>query len=141
MKILKLIAAILLGALMIAGGVGHHTNKAMIMAFIPDFLPWRVFLNYASGILEIVLGIGILIPAYRQQCAKYIVILLILLLPIHLVDVLREQPIIGSTQAAIIRIPFQLLFILMGWFVSRGEPRRNSDRNGGKKTETARPKV
>lgn len=118
MKYLKLVLTILFAAFMIYGGINHFIKPEFYEPFIPDFIP-KDFANYASGILEIVLGIGLLIPKYRKEAALGLVALMIAFLPIHIWDLFRENPAIGSTQAAWIRVPFQFLFIAWAWWLSR----------------------
>jgi len=120
MKIFKLILTLLFGALMIYGGVNHFLKPEMYTPFVPNPLP-KALINYGSGIVEIVLGIGTFIPRFRQQAAFGIFILMVIFLPLHVTDVFKENPAIGSHQAALVRLPVQLLFIALTWFMSRKE--------------------
>lgn len=116
MKTLLLIARVLLGIFITYGGINHFLNPAMYVPFIPSFLP-EALVNYGSGVLEIILGIGLFIPAYRQWAALGILLLMILFLPLHVWDVFAANPAIGSKSAAYIRLPFQFLFIAWAWWV------------------------
>ena len=80
--------------------------------FIPDFLP-KALVNYLAGAAEITLGIGVFIPRSRSVASLGILLLMLLFLPLHIIDVFKEIPAIGSHQAALIRLP--LHFVLMGW--------------------------
>jgi uncharacterized membrane protein len=116
MKILALVLTFLFGAFMIFGGTMHFLNPEVYTPFIPDFLPESI-VNYGSGILEIILGIGVFIPAFREKATLGIFLLMIAFLPLHLMDVFSENPAIGSHDAALIRLPVQLLFILWAWWI------------------------
>ena len=118
MKYLKLVFVFLLGALMVMGGYAHFANQALSSGFIPDFLPKQA-VHIVTGIVEIALGIGLFIPQYRTQAAWGIFGLMIAFLPLHVMDLFREQPIIGSVKAAQIRVPVQFLFIFMAWFIAK----------------------
>lgn len=118
MKYLKLALTFIFGAFMIFGGINHFLKPEMYYPFIPDFLP-QSFINLASGALEIILGIGAFIPQTRSKATMGIFILMILFLPLHIWDVFREHPAIGSHQAAIIRVPVQFLFIFITGYISR----------------------
>ena len=118
MQYLKLGLTFLLGVLMIFGGVNHFRHPAIYLPFVPDFLPGN-FINLASGITEIVLGIGVFIPQFRQRSAFGIFLLMIIFLPLHVWDVFRENPAIGSHKMALIRLPIQFLLIFIGWFISK----------------------
>jgi uncharacterized membrane protein len=118
MKYLKPGLTFLFGVIMVLGGINHFLKPEMYYPFIPDFLP-QSFITMASGVLEIVLGIGAFIPATRYKATIGIFILMILFLPLHIWDVFKEHPAIGSHLAAIIRVPVQFLFIFVTWYISR----------------------
>lgn len=120
MQYLKLGLTFLFGILMILAGINHFRNSAIYLPFIPAFLPQQ-FVNQATGILEILLGIGVFIPQLRQKSAFGILLLMIVLLPLHVWDVFRDNPAIGSHQTALIRLPLQFLLIFIGWFISKNE--------------------
>lgn len=118
MKNIKLLLTLAFGAFMVFAGVMHFARPAMYEAFIPDFLP-RDLVNYGSGLLEIALGIGTFIPRFRRSAALGILVLMIAFLPLHVMDVFKENPAIGSHQAALIRLPIQFVLIAWAWFISR----------------------
>ncbi|MBK8395091.1 MAG: hypothetical protein IPL26_07565 [Leptospiraceae bacterium] len=118
MKTLKLVLTFLFAAFIIYGGINHFLKPSMYLPFIPNFLP-REFVNYASGILEILIGVGLLIPQYRFRSAQALLLLMIVFLPIHVWDVFRDDPAIGSHSAALIRLPVQFIFIGWAWFISK----------------------
>lgn len=103
---------------MILAGINHFRNSAIYLPFIPVFLPQQ-FVNQATGILEILLGIGVFIPQFRRKFAFGILLLMIMFLPLHVWDVFRDNPAIGSHQIALIRLPIQFLLIFIGWFISK----------------------
>lgn len=118
MKTVKYILTVLFGVFMIFGGVNHFIKPAMYFPFIPDFLP-QSLINYLSGAVEIILGVGVFLPQSRCASALGILVLMCLFLPLHLGDVFRDNPAIGSHTAAWVRLPIQFLFILWAWFISR----------------------
>ena len=116
MKIFKLILTFLFGAFMIMGGINHFIKPAMFFPFIPDFLP-REAVNYIAGILEVVVGVGVFIPAFRSWATLGILGLMVVFLPLHIIDVFSEIPAIGSHQLALIRLPIQFVLILWAWYI------------------------
>lgn len=118
MRYFKLGLTYLMGAFLIFGGVNHFRTPAMYLPFVPDFLPGQ-FINQASGVLEIILGVGVFIPTFRRMAAYGIFLLMIVFLPLHVWDVFRDKPAIGSHQAALIRLPLQFLLMYVGWFISK----------------------
>jgi uncharacterized membrane protein len=114
---IKLIFALLLGAFMIANGSYHFSKPEMYFPFIPDFLP-KLTVNYVSGVIEILLGIGVFIPQTRVFATLGILLMMIAFLPIHLVDACKETPAIGTRIVAIQRLVLQFGFILWAWWVT-----------------------
>ncbi len=119
MNTLKLILTFLFGIFMILAGVNHFIKPEMYAPFIPDFLP-NVAVNYLTGIAEIVVGIGVFIPRFRSLATLGILTMMLLFLPLHVIDVFKENPAIGSHQVALIRLPIQFLFILWAWYIHTG---------------------
>ncbi len=115
---LKLILTFLFGAFMLFGGINHFTKPAMYDPFIPDFLP-KLAVNYLAGIAEILVGIGAFIPQFRAYATQGILIMMLVFLPLHIMDVFKENPAIGNHQAALIRLPVQFLFIAWAWFINK----------------------
>jgi uncharacterized membrane protein len=118
MKTLKTVLTYLMAAFMIYSGINHFLKPAMYVPFIPDFMPTDL-VNYGSGLIEIILGIGILIPKFKYQAAFGVFILMLLFLPLHVMDVFSDTPAIGNHKMALIRLPFQFLFIAWAWWISK----------------------
>lgn len=97
-------------------GIMHFVKPKFFYPFIPKPFPKEPS-NYGTGVIELVLGISLLFPNYIQEAALGIIILLMLLLPIHIWDLSRERPAIGSKKLAIIRIPIQFLLIYFAYLI------------------------
>ncbi|MFS4447627.1 MauE/DoxX family redox-associated membrane protein [Maribacter sp. 2307UL18-2] len=119
MKIFWKILQVLLALFMIYAGVQHFLKPQFYEPFVPGFLPAKTVMVYASGLVELALGILLLIPKYTKMAATGVIILMLVFLPIHIADVFSETPSIGSHQAALIRLPFQFLFIAWAYAVRR----------------------
>ena len=115
MKIIWNVLRILFAIFMIYGGIQHFVKPEFYTVFVPDFLIYKDIIIYASGVVEILLGILLLIPKYKYIGATGILILMILFLPIHIWDVFSETPAIGSHKAALIRLPIQFVFIALAY--------------------------
>jgi uncharacterized membrane protein len=115
MKILWTVVRCLFAIFMIYGGVQHFLKPAFYIPFVPSFLPFTTALIYISGIAEILLGLMLVIPKLAKQGALGILLLMLIFLPIHIWDVFSATPAIGSHQAALIRLPIQILFIGIAW--------------------------
>lgn len=115
---IKKIISYLLGILLIVGGVAHFTSPGISSGFIPDFLP-TTLVHAVIGVLEIVLGLGVFIPKWKEKAMLGIMILMIGFLPLHVIDIFRDNPVIGSQVAALIRVPVQLLLIAGAWYARK----------------------
>ena len=115
MKIVWIVVRVIFALFMIYAGIQHFLKPDFYIPFVPSFLPFTKTIIYASGILEILLGIMMIIPKYAKQGALGILLLMLVFLPIHVWDVFSATPAIGSHKAALIRLPVQLLFIALAW--------------------------
>ncbi|WP_028890121.1 DoxX family protein [Tenacibaculum ovolyticum] len=120
MKYVFLALKIVLAVFLIYGGYNHFQNPEFYNGFIPDFLP-KLGVNYISGIIEILLGIGLFKKGYEKKSAYGIFLLMIAFMPIHIWDAFKEVPAIGSKMAAYIRIAVQVLFIVWAYVIYKNE--------------------
>jgi uncharacterized membrane protein len=118
MKNSKKILTILFGVLMIAAGIVHFLKPEIYMPFFPATFPQKAIV-YFGGVLEIIVGVCALIPRYRSFGTLGILILMIVFLPLHVIDVFKEEPVIGSHLIANIRLPLQFVFIAWAWFINK----------------------
>jgi len=116
MKIVKRIATLLLALFMLIAGANHFISPETYSPLIPDLLP-EALVNSLAGLVEVALGIGLLLPASRYWAAMGIVVLMIAFLPLHVWDVFRETPAMGSQGAAIGCMVVQFVFIAWAWWV------------------------
>lgn len=115
MKLLPRLLLYLFGLLMVLAGVSHFLNPGTFEGFIPDFLP-KDAVNYLAGLVEIALGVGVFIPRTQVWAALGLLVLMLAFLPLHVIDLFKENPAIGSHQAAMIRLPMQFVLIAWTWF-------------------------
>jgi uncharacterized membrane protein len=94
----------------------HFKKPRFFNGFIPDFLP-KVSVNYVFGALEFISGIGLFFNQTSKNAALSVFCLMALFLPIHIWDLLKEKPAIGSKKLAIIRIPLQFLLMYLSYLI------------------------
>ena len=111
MKIFKQVLTYLFGVFMILGSYSHFTNPGMYAGFFPEFFP-RDLINTLGGIVELVLGIALCVPSTRSMATLGILVLMLTFLPLHIIDVFKSHPAVGTHQNALIRLPIQFVFIL-----------------------------
>ncbi len=120
---LKIASSYFLAIVMLLGGVAHFLRAEFFVAFMPNTFPYKDFCVAASGVAEIVLGIGLLIPRFRTMAAAGVLIMLVLYFPLHIVDLNRYIPRVGSKAVAWIRLPIQVLLIWMAYLATQWEKR------------------
>lgn len=118
MKKFVIVLTILFGSIMILAGIMHFIEPHAYDAFIADFLP-KLFVNYITGIIEIFIGIGTLTKRFRKPATLALLLLMIAFLPLHTLDLFKQQPAIGSHLIAVIRFPIQFVLIAWAWFIHK----------------------
>jgi len=123
LKYFKLIAIYFFGPAYIYIGIRHFTEPNFFLSIMPNYMSFHLELVYLSGFFEILFGLMLLFDKYRVSAAKGLIFLLIAVFPanIYLVQSSLAQSLLGITQeTAIIRLPFQVLFILFAyWFTKK----------------------
>ena len=122
MPAIKIVIKVIFGLLFIAAGVNHFRDPKFYEDIMPLYLPWPSQLVIISGIAEIVLGIGLLIPQTSQYAAWGLILLLIAVFPanIHM----ATHPEIYPAMPPILlwlRLPLQGLLVLWAYWYTRGE--------------------
>lgn len=80
MKVLKALFAMIF----IGGGINHFVNPEFYLMIIPPYLPWHLALVYISGVFEILLGVGLLIPRFQTLSAWGLIALLVAVSPANI---------------------------------------------------------
>lgn len=105
-----MIAAILY----VAAGTLHFIKPEPYLRIMPPYIPWHVFMVRASGICEIIGGLGLLVARTRRAAAWGLVALLIAVFPANLY--MATNPLEGGAAsiAPVIRwgrLPLQPLLV------------------------------
>ncbi len=114
---LLLSAQIGMAAMLFFTAIGHFAFTKGMTMMIPSIIPLKTELVYLTGILEIILGIGLLIPSLRVYSAWVLVIFFIFLLPANIYAALnnidyQKGTFDGNGMSYLwFRIPLQILFI------------------------------
>ena len=122
MNSLKTWLAIIFGVAFLRIGLLHFTQPEPFDAIIPPYLPFPRFWTLASGILEILLGLGLMLPKMRQRAALCMALLLVLMYPANLNMWVHDIP-FGQTRfetrGHIVRLLIQIILILGCLWISR----------------------
>jgi uncharacterized membrane protein len=102
--------------LYIVAGLNHYRVPKLYLKIIPEQFPFKPFLNYASGLLEIVFGILLLIPVTQTYGAWGICVLLILIFPANLYMYANEKASLGIPKfLRLARLPLQVALLFWAY--------------------------
>ena len=111
-------------------GIQHFANPEAFNAIVPGYLGWPLFWTYASGVLEILLGLGIMVPPTRRAAAQLLFILVILMSLANLNMWINDIPFNGTrlgTTGHIIRWICQvILLVVLLWLGEIIPPQRRA---------------
>jgi len=107
----------------ILAGCNHFISAPFYYGIMPEWLPAHSFLIFASGVIEIFLGISLLFKASRKLAALLIILMLLAFIPVH-IDMISKAPFsLGKLKITVliawIRIPLQFLLICWAWYYYR----------------------
>ncbi len=97
--------------LYIAAGINHFVNPKFYLKIIPPLLPFPKMINWVSGLLEIILGVGLLLSDFRSQAAWGLIILLIAIFPANMYHFMKGWRKKKMVLVLALRLPLQVLLI------------------------------
>ena len=118
----KLLTIYVMSFMYVLIGIRHFTNPQYFLDIMPPQLPFKLFLVYLTGLIEIVGGAAILLPKTRKAGAYLLIFLLISVFPANIYLYVSETPqsLIGiSKMDALLRMPFQIPLILLAFWHSK----------------------
>ena len=114
--------AIILGSLMIYIGVHHFRNPRIYDNIVPSYLGYPRFWTLFSGIIEVVLGLGLIIYKWRSLSAKLLIFFYMIVYLANINMWLNDIPFNGTQLnqfTHVIRLVIQILLILVCIWISR----------------------
>ena len=110
-----------MGVGLIAMGLLHFVVPKDFDSIIPEEIPLpKRTLTYASGVAELAIGAGLLVPQTRRAAALAAMALFVAVFPanVNTVRVVKDRP-IGYRLAAIARLPLQVPMITAAWKIAQ----------------------
>jgi uncharacterized membrane protein len=110
-----------MGFLYFTAGVLHFTNPGFYLNIMPPYIPLHLEMVYLSGIIEIVLGVGLIPARTRAYSAWAIIAMLIAFMPVHVHMIINHAELFAETPLWMLwlRIPLQAMLILWAWVYTR----------------------
>lgn len=107
----------------LTAGVGHFVKTDQMTQLLPVWFPFARECILLTGVVEIVLGLGLFFKKYRRRIGIIIIILLVLFLFVNINAAYNKVEYGGHSWGLyylFIRVPLQLVFILWTyWFCVR----------------------
>ena len=102
------------------GGISHFTNVAFFMAIMPPYVPYPLAAVYVSGVFEVLLAIGILIPVTREWSGNLLMLLTLAVTPANVHMWLHPElfPDVSPTALSV-RLVVQVLLLMLIWWSTR----------------------
>jgi len=110
---------VLLAALYLTGGTLHLLRPRVYESIMPDALPAKRELVYASGVAELVGGAGVLHPRTRPAAGLWLIATLIAIFPANVHMAVHAER-YRSVPAPLLwlRLPLQAVLIAWAWRVA-----------------------
>jgi uncharacterized membrane protein len=121
----RLVASWLLAAVMVWVGITHFTSPEPFVRIVPAALPAPLLLVWISGVAEIVLGVLLLVPhRIALRLARWgLIALLIAVFPANVNMAWNQIQLTPEGTMPVwamwARLPFQALFVVWAWWVTR----------------------
>ncbi len=130
LRSLKTIARLIMSILFILASTLHFTASEAELKIIPAFLPMRREALYITGVLELLGGVGLLVPNHKvQRAASWgLVALLVAIFPANVYQAVAGIKLGGFMNSPLYlwgRLPFQAVFIVWALWCTSGE--RNTE--------------
>ena len=123
-------------------GIGHFVRTEAMAAMMPPWMPGRVAIVYATGVLEFVVAMAVLVPRTRLAAGVAILLLLIVFLPVNVYAALNRVGMGGHEWGPVylvVRVPVQLLLIGWVWWYAVRQPGRARMAEDDVSTESRNP--
>ena len=104
--------------------LGHILFVPGMSMMIPPFIPFKTAMVYITGLVEIILGLALLFPSFRQVAGWSLIIFFVLILPanvyqaLHHIDLQKGDYSGKGPEYLWFRIPLQIFLIGWVWYFS-----------------------
>ncbi|MET1254128.1 hypothetical protein [Aliikangiella maris] len=96
--------------------VGHFVKTDGMVVMMPEWVPYRYFWVYVTGVLEVLIGFGLLLKRYQLLASRFAIAIFISFFPVNIYAAWHGFGLGGHQWGLVylwIRAPLQL--ILIGW--------------------------
>lgn len=120
----QLAGRIAMAVMLVFTAIGHFVFTEGMIEMIPEMIPFKKEMVYATGILEIVFAIGLLLPTIQTKVGWGVILFFLALLPANIKAAMEN---INYQTGALdghgldylwFRVPLQLFFIVWVYFMA-----------------------
>ena len=100
-------------------GIGHFIKTQSMSEMLPQFVPARILLVYATGVLEMSLAFGVLFPRRRRIIGGTLIAMLLAFLQVNVFAAVNHVNMGGHRWGPIyllIRVPLQVILVIWVWY-------------------------
>lgn len=114
---------IAMAIMLIFTAIGHFAFTDGMAMMVPDILPFKKEIVYATGVLEALFGICLLIPSLRTYTAWIVIAFFILMLPANIKAAIEHIDYQKATNDGPglsylwFRVPLQVLFVVWTYII------------------------
>lgn len=122
---LRSFSALLVGVAFMGVGALHFLKPEFFFQIMPPWIPWHAAAVYASGVFEVLGGLGVLLPQTRRLAGLGILALLVAVFPanLHMALNASDYDDISPPLGLWLRLPIQPLLMLWVWWATRASNR------------------
>jgi len=120
--VLRTVGRVALAAILLVAGVGHFISHEAFLAQVPPWMPLPSVVVYASGVVELALGIALLVVVRHRALLGWVVAaFFIVIFPGNLWQFLEGRSAFGldSDAARLIRLFFQPVLVVWALWCTR----------------------
>lgn len=120
--VLRTVGRVALAAILLVAGVGHFISHEAFLAQVPPWMPLPSVVVYASGVVELALGIALLVVVRHRALLGWVVAaFFVIIFPGNVWQFLEGRSAFGldSDAARLIRLFFQPVLVVWALWCTR----------------------
>jgi uncharacterized membrane protein len=116
---LSKLGAAAMSVMLIVTGIAHFSRTDVMVATMPNVMPWKREIVYFTGVCEFLAAVGLLVPRLVRLTAILLIAYFIAVLPANIVGSFKAVELGGMEYGPwylLFRVPLQLFFIWWVWY-------------------------
>lgn len=105
-----------MAVMLLLTGIAHFTSSDAMVAMMPEAIPYKVEIVWATGVCELAAVVGLLWPKTVKLTSVMLIIFFVAVLPANIAGSLKAEGVGGTAYGPwylLFRVPLQIFFI--GW--------------------------